>query len=145
MDQFKKNLKSKIIISVGGMMSCVTIVLISRNMVAKDIRIDLIFGIQLGIILSFELLFLFKIIKYKKALNDEKILKKLYVKENDERSIFIDKKAATLVLYLSLATLAVVTIVAGFFNSIVFFTLLSVLGFIIITKSILYMYYKKKI
>lgn len=144
MDEFKKDIKSKIFVLCGGIFSCVTIILVSKNLGVRDIRIDFISGFQLGIVLAFEFVFITKLIKYRKALNDENMLKVLYIKETDERSVFIAKKTATLSFNISLSVIAIATIVSGFFNITVFFTLLGVLAFIAITKAVLKMYYKKK-
>lgn len=54
----------------------------------------------------------------------EKELKKLYIKENDERTIMIMQRTGAIGINMFIIGLGFGTIIAGFFNEIVFFTLL---------------------
>ena len=67
------------------------------------------------------------LIRNLKALKDEKALKKLYVKENDERTIQIwtSARAAAFQTFLLLGIVA--TIIAGYFNITVFITIAATL------------------
>lgn len=67
------------------------------------------------------------LIRNLKALKDEKALKKLYIKENDERTIQIwtSARAAAFQTFLLLGIVA--TIIAGYFNITVFITIAATL------------------
>lgn len=70
---------------------------------------------------------IFGLIRNKKALKDEKALKKLYVKENDERTIQVwtSARAAAFQAFLLLGIVA--AIIAGYFNMTVFITIVACL------------------
>ena len=70
---------------------------------------------------------IFGLIRNKKALKDEKALKKLYVKENDERTIQVwtSARAAAFQTFLLLGIVA--AIIAGYFNMTVCVTIIATL------------------
>lgn len=63
------------------------------------------------------------LIRNNQALKDEKALKKLYVKENDERSIQIETSARAAAFQTFLLLGIVAAIIAGYFNMTVFITI----------------------
>jgi len=105
---------------------------------------DFIKGFQTGLFLGVEILLLKFIIGYQNAIRNPEKLKMLYVKENDERSKFINTKIGHMGFHSVFLGLAFATVVSGFFDKTVFMTLLGVLIFIGLVKGSLKVYYWKK-
>lgn len=70
---------------------------------------------------------IFGLIRNKKALKDEKALKKLYVKENDERTIQVGTSARAAAFQTFLLLGIVAAIIAGYFNMTVCVTIIATL------------------
>lgn len=102
-----------------------------------------IVGFDVGICIGIELLMLYHLGEYIKALKDESILKKLYISENDERSKYIAEKIGGKAVDIIILALCICAIIFGYINEIVFFTLLATLIFCILVKKILKVYYSR--
>lgn len=105
---------------------------------------EMIHGFQIGIFLCLQIFLLKSIIKSHQAIKTESSLKALYIEENDERTKFLKDKIGGFGFDFSLAVIATVTVISGFFNQIIFCTLLGVLVFMALTKGSLKLYYRKK-
>jgi len=105
---------------------------------------DMISGFQVGVFIGFQLTMLIYISKYTKALKTEDELKKLYIKEHDERTKLIKDKIGGTGFNFSLVAITTAAIMAGFFNELIFFTLLGVLSFMSLLKGFLKLYYRNK-
>ena len=99
---------------------------------------------QIGMFIGFQIILLLYIAKYKKALKTQDDLKKLYIEEYDERTKLINYKISGGGFLFSIGGVATATIIAGFFNQIVFVTLLAILTFMILVIQSLKVYYKNK-
>lgn len=99
---------------------------------------------QVGLFIGFELIFVFYIGKYRKAIKSEALLNRLYIEENDERNKLIQDKIGRTGFNFVMAGVGTATIVSGFINQTVFFTLLAVLLFVALVKGSLKIYYRKK-
>lgn len=87
---------------------------------------DFVAGFQLGILCVLLLAFASKLVNYRKALKDEKLLKQMYYKENDERVAFINQQVGKSSMTVTTVLLLIGAIVAGYFNVTVFVTILAV-------------------
>lgn len=76
-----------------------------------------------GLTIALQLVLLFKIGMYYKALQEEKFLKTLQIKESDERKQCIRTKAQSTGLLLSLLLMLIAMLLASFLNVSVFLTL----------------------
>jgi len=101
-------------------------------------------GFQLGSFIGFQITMLMYIAKYRKALKTEDELKKLYIEEHDERTTLIKDKICSVGFLFSLVTITTATIITGFFNQIIFFTLFGVLLFMLLVIVFLVVYYRNK-
>lgn len=88
---------------------------------------------------------LFTLIRNCQALKDEKKLKKLYVKTNDERTIQIQILARNMAMQILLWIGLVATIVAGYFSITVSITILACIFATSTTSLLLVGYYNKKL
>jgi hypothetical protein len=80
-------------------------------------------GFQFGLIVSIFGFSVFDIIKLSLAINDETKLKVLYNKEHDERLKAIRNKAGAPMIVVTSVLMVLAAIVAGYFNIVVFYTL----------------------
>lgn len=89
-------------------------------------------------------LMLFGLAKNAKALKNEKELKKLYVKEHDERTIqiYISARAAALQTTLLVGLAAI--IITGYFSVVISLTILGCVLFTSISAALFKVYYSKK-
>lgn len=102
-------------------------------------------GVQTGLFFAL-LLFLGQLTaRYARALRSEQALKTLHIRETDERNRFIQDRIGGVGLNLSLCLLAAATVVSGFFNLTVFFTLLGALALVAFTKAGLKLYFTAKL
>ena len=101
-------------------------------------------GFILGVFVGLEILGAVIVLKARKALHDEKVLKEMYIKEHDERMKMIRLKTGSNGVLIILEGLTLAMMVAGFVNKTVFFTLFAVVIFISITMIALKIYYNKK-
>ncbi|WMJ22770.1 hypothetical protein RBG61_12345 [Paludicola sp. MB14-C6] len=126
MDQFKKDLKKKIwiytIVFILAICSIIIIAFIPMQTKMPHIS-DFMKGYQFGGITGMSGVFLYHIISYMIALKRPTYLKKLYIRQTDERECLIQQKSCSIAMSGSLMGLCIATIIAGFFNHIVFITL----------------------
>ena len=92
----------------------------------------------------FALLFV-SLIRNRRALKDEKQLKKLYVKEHDERTIQILTLARNTAMQILLMGGLVAVVIAGYFSITVSLTILACIFTASITSLLLVGYYSKKL
>jgi len=130
MEEFKTKVKQRIILSSGLTLVAVALgiyFVFSLQNVPDDATMSdgFITGFQFGLIMSIGILSMVTIIKLKRALNDEIKLKVLYNKEHDERLISIRSKAGQPMLAITSVLMIIAAIIAGYFNIVVFYTLVA--------------------
>lgn len=87
---------------------------------------------------------LIQISRNKKALNDEKLLKDLYIRNTDERNNQIFKEAGKTSFLITIAGLAIATFLTDFFNNTVSCTISACMGFTMLVYLGVTLYYRKK-
>ncbi|KLU54948.1 hypothetical protein EL84_22835 [Paenibacillus sp. VT-400] len=102
-------------------------------------------GFHTGAFIGVEVAVAFFLVRYIKASNNEAELKKQYIEENDERSVMILQRAGTLSTAIILVGLGIASVIAGFFNPLIFYTLLTCLLFVLIVFFALWMFYAREI
>jgi len=105
---------------------------------------DFIAGFQAGVVIGVVLCGVFLLVRTILALRNEEALKKLYIKEHDERSVYVQQKSGALSFAISTVGLLIAIIISGYFNTVVFFTLLTALAFILLVRLALKLYYRTK-
>ncbi len=126
MRKYKKNL----IIRICAL-SCVVFVAVFLGIfdvffATVKIKTSIVFNFQCGATAALGLLALLFIIRYKKALESEEKLQLLFNKENDERMKSIKYKAGVPMLLILSCTIIMMAVVIGYFNVVVFYTLIAV-------------------
>lgn len=98
-------------------------------------------GFQFGLFIALELILVFHIIRYLISMRDKTALRKLYIKENDERTKLILQKSGAWGMTICYIGLAFGSLVASFFNQTVFLSLLGATVFTGLIKVLLKIYY----
>ena len=87
---------------------------------------------------------IYKIVGYIRVLTSKEYFDNVLIKKKDERLIFIKQRYQSFSLKLILYLLVIAVIVSGFLNEVVFLTVLSTIGVLLITMGITFIYYDKK-
>ncbi len=127
MEEFKKRIKQRIILFSGMLLVVVLLgvygVFVMGNAESGNMTDGIVTGFQFGIIFDVGIFSLFQIIKLNKIIKDDKKLKILHNKENDERLKAIRSKAGMPMLMITSVIMLIAAIVAGYFSKVVFSTL----------------------
>ena len=141
MEKFREALKRRM--RFGGLYCCF--------MMFPNVILNHLFGGEpfthfiMGAMIASEAMIIGLITAYGFALKNEDYLRKLYIKENDERRHFIKSKAAVTGIKVLLAGLFLAMMISGYFSKTVFFTLFGVEIFIALIMLSLKFYYNDKI
>ena len=127
MERYKKTLKTRIalfriVILLNVILSVTLRLLDNKGKIPNSVRN--ITDFQTGFMLSLAIVSLFILIKYCKLLKNERMLREAYLKETDERMILIRSKAGMPALLITSVIMIFAGIIAGYFNIIVFYSLL---------------------
>lgn len=128
MEKFKGRIKGRIVMFSG--MSLIAVLLGIYNSLylsnlSKETMSDgIVLGFQFGLILGIGMLSLIQMIKLSTVIKDEKKLKILYNKEQDERMKAIRSRAGMPMLMVTSILILAAAIIAGYYNITVFYTLI---------------------
>lgn len=106
---------------------------------------SLIVGFDVGFCIGLQIVMLYFMRQYRTALKNDAKLQELYIAENDERNKFIQAQIGGTGINIILSGLALGTVVSGFLNKTVFFTLLCAMLLSALVKLSLKVYYNKKV
>lgn len=128
MERYKKTLKTRIalfriVILLNVILSVSLRFMDTKGKIPNAVRN--ITDFQTGFMLGLAIVSLFILIKYCKLLKNERMLREAYLKETDERMILIRSKAGMPALLITSVIMIFAGIIAGYFNIIVFYSLLA--------------------
>jgi hypothetical protein len=109
-----------------------------------DISKDGIFCFQCGLTTAIAIIAAIQIMRFKGVLSNDEKLKVQFNKENDERLRAIKAKAGMPMLMVTSIMIIVAAIIAGYFNTVIFITLVSVALFQLIFGLLVKLLYMKK-
>lgn len=148
MDKMKQEVKEKL--KYWERISALFAILVSVNfwnysgsINGGDHFTDFFRGFQLGIAMVFLVCAIFHIVRFRKMIRDEEALRAYYIKEHDERNMAIWNKSGGTVLYTCGVLIIGAAVVAGYFDPVVFITLLVCGLFLLLVKRGLCFYYCK--
>lgn len=115
------------------------------NFLLKDQAMinDSVLGFFNGLILGIEIICAFWVFRIRKALKDDNLLRKLYIKDFDERENLIKLKSSSTLIGKIAITIFVIAILTSFFNIVVFYTLV-ITGISLIMVSLFLKLYRRK-
>lgn len=127
MEKFKSKVKRRIILFSGMTLITALLGVYSFFVVGSpekgSMSDGIILGFQFGIIFGIGMLSLLQIIKLGMVIKDDKKLKMLYNQEHDERLKTIRSKAGIPMLMITSELMLIAAIISGYFNIVVFYTL----------------------
>ena len=146
MEKFRLDIKNRSKkITLAASLIFLIYVYLSRKIGVPDAINDLAAGYNLGLLIALQVGAIYFITKYNKALKNKAQLKKLYIEKHDERKELIQYKSSALGISIFIFILLLATIISGFYNLVVFYTLLGVcliiLAILVLTK----LYFLKKL
>lgn len=145
MENFRKELQRR---KVGFM--CMAIIVVITSIIDVFVILPksqngsfsngMIVGVSSGTIISLGILSILKIIQLSKVLKDEKLIKLLYNKENDERLQSIRGKAGMPMILIMSIIMFITGIIGSYFSDIIFYTLF-VAGFVQLFVGVIVKFY----
>ena len=149
MEKFRTTIKRRIAISSGmafiamvlGVFSTYSIIITDHSSATHSD--GFVAGFQFGLIVSIFGLAVFDIIKLSLTINDETKLRILYNKEHDERLIAIRNKAGAPMIVVTSVMMIIAAIIAGYFNIVVFYTLVVAVSAQLLISAIVKLYCTK--
>lgn len=105
---------------------------------------DVLTEFQTGLLFGITIIFVYLIVRYNLIMKDNIKLKKFYNAENDERRKEIKQKAGGNVILFSSIIIIFMGIIAGYFNKIIFFSLIACALFQLSLCALLKLYYSRK-
>lgn len=141
MEKFKVKVRNRSRFLVILFIAVVAVYLILLNLEGLQKTSGNITGFNAGMLTGFAALLCVDLLKYQRSMRNEEAFKKLYIEENDERSLMILQKTGAVGINLCIIGLAFGTIISGFFNETVFYTLLAATLFCSIIKASFKVYF----
>ena len=145
MEHFRDVLKKRL--ALAGLYNACMIALIALgSFLGRKYAVpDFIMGFNTGVCVGVQAVMIYYMGKYISALKSEEKRKALYIAENDERSKYIQAQIGGVGINIILGGLALGTIVSGFFQETVFYTMLGTLIVSVLVKGALKLYYNKTV
>ena len=141
MDKFKKALHIRLV--CAGIYCAAVIALILLGVFHPgDAHVnDYIAGFSMGLFVGIEFVVIYFISKYTSALRNEDKLRKLFIKETDERLKLIRSKAGSSGIIIAIGGLMLGALAAGYYSETVFITLICSAVFVTVVTVIMKAYY----
>ena len=156
MDEFRKKIKARIRTGTG-LLGMGLLLIMGNRILGENSNAwldapeflrghvnDALHGFNTGLICGLMAVVVFYICVCTAALGDDAKLKKLYVKETDERTLLIFQKSGAIGMNVSMIGLLIGAFVSAYFSFVVFVTLLGACLFVLLVHIFLKLYYHKK-
>lgn len=104
---------------------------------------DFFQGFQVGMVLVLAVYCIRNVCRFKKILSSEEYIREFYIKEHDERMAAIREKTGGNVLDTCGILIIMAGVIAGYFNPVVFGTLIACGIFLLLVRKSLHIYYCK--
>lgn len=147
MDQFKQSIKRRLIMLSIMVLICLALgiqgYLMTGTTEDGSMSDGIVSGFQFGLIFRIGIRALIEIVTLTRAMKDDKKIKLLYNKENDERMKVIRSKAGMPMVMITSVMMLTAAIIAGYFNIIVFYTLVIAAMVQLTIGSTIKLYYMK--
>lgn len=148
MNDFKNKLKRQQIALIAGLFIAIGAFVVSHYFVSATLfpenLQDFILGFQTGVFMTLVFMMVFFGVRNGIAISNPERLKKLYISETDERTLFIRQKSGSTGMNVIIYGLIVGAIVTGCINYTVFLTLLGACLFVVTVRVFLKIYYRNK-
>jgi hypothetical protein len=106
---------------------------------------DYVLDFSLGLFTGAEVLVIYFVVRYSKALRDPALLETLYIAETDERNAFIRAKTGGMAVNVIIGGLICAALAAGIFSETAFIALAASAAFAALVRGSFKAYYRKKV
>jgi hypothetical protein len=144
MNNYKKTIKKRILLLTVPIILAVSLGVYDVFWASEQIKATSIYGFQVGIIISIGLLATILVIHYRVLLKDKGKLLLQFNRENDERIKAIKAKAGIPMLPITSILIIIAGVIAGYFDTLVFITLIAAAVFQMTICGIVKVIYMKK-
>ncbi len=142
MEDFKKKLRTRIIIClIGAAVAAAVFIVLRLTVYSED---SFVYYYSGGMCYGMTTALFAKAVRFAITLKDPDGLQKLYTTETDERDIFILEKASRASFFTSVFIIALSSAVTAFFSELLAKALVIVLAVMVLTKLFFVLYYRKK-
>ncbi|HOO33793.1 MAG TPA: hypothetical protein PLB99_11725 [Thermotogota bacterium] len=149
MEKYRKILRKRIYLMAIAIITAAILLLLQvsgllSTKLESEFSTGMVSGFQSGLLTALIAVFTVVIVRYQKALKDKMKLQLLYNRENDERKKIIKQKSGGNIVIFYSVVIVFAAIIAGYFNTTVFHTLVACALFQLVVSSLLKLYYLKK-
>lgn len=144
MEQYKKTLRLRIRIMGLSYFGFTLFLIYDQFFAPVQKEVNIMAEFQKGLLVGLAVVLMFLVSKYQKALRDDAALKKLYLKAKDERKKAIMDASGGYVLPACSVIIMIAGIVGGYYDKVIFYSLIGCGYFLLTIKGILKIYYMKK-
>ena len=149
MENYKKTLKKRIFMMAMAIIAAAVILTFSSVILTNEGEGEtfgegMMAGFRNGLLVAMIFGFTIYIIKYRKVMNDEKQLRLAYNRENDERRQQIKLKAGGNLVIINAVILIFAGIVGGYFNVVIFYSVIGCAIFQLLVSAMIKLYLLKK-
>ena len=125
MEEFQRGIHTKIkLYHLISAISFLVILIPTTLDVQIWVKDDFTHGVQIGVFIGLQIIFLLKSKKLRASLKNTQKLKQLYIEMNDERKKMIEAKSESMSFTIMAGSIAIATIVLGYYNHTIFLTLI---------------------
>ncbi|MEA1883192.1 MAG: hypothetical protein U9N62_01555 [Thermotogota bacterium] len=149
MENYKKTLIKRIFMMTMAIIAAVIILVFSSVILTNEgegetFSEGMMAGFRNGLLVAMIFGFTVYIIKYRKVMNDDKQLRLAYNRENDERRQQIKLKAGGNLVIINAVILLFAGIVGGYFNVVIFYSVIGCVVFQLLVSAVIKLYLLKK-
>jgi hypothetical protein len=106
---------------------------------------DFFAGFQMGLVMATTVVEVYYLVRYIRALTDEKKLKKLYYEEHDERKLYIEQISGQKSQHITVIILIVAAVLVGYYSIEAFIALVAAVAVICLVGIGVKIYYEKTV
>src|SRR6056297_2296550 len=145
MENYKKTLKNRILLMSMAIIAAAILLTVSSVILTSDGQGEsfsegMMAGFRNGLLVAMIFMFTVYIIRYRKVMNDDKLLRLAYNRENDERRQQIKLKAGGNLVIINSVILLFAGIIGGYFNVVIFYSVIACALFQLLVSAFIKIY-----
>lgn len=148
MDKMRQEVENKLVYwkrmcALACLLCCTGVLMLFTPMKGGESFYDFFQGFHIGMVLVLAVYCIINICKFRNILSSEDRIREFYIKEHDERMAAIREKTGGNVMDTCGIVIIMAGVIAGYFNPVVFVTLIICGMFLLLVKKFLHIYYCK--
>ncbi len=144
MENYKKSLRTRLVLLGMLALFAAACSIYDQFFASEALKASPLFGFQAGLLIGLGLVSVIFILRINRILRDDAKLKLEYNREHDERLKAIRAKSGMPMLLITSAAMVIAGVIAGYFNTVIFITLvLAAMGQMLIGAIVKQIYLRK--